>query len=139
MDLGDGLLKRLRTVFQKNISFSLVITAIVMGGLLMSCGKTEEVRECMTRYLNKTYETEFVVEKPYKRNLGVFGYDYEAKAHPKDNPKVEFEIRGDRDNSGHYVEDYLSTLWSYQGREDIDKLLRDIYGEQSLLSHKLIE
>jgi hypothetical protein len=126
---GDRLLKRLRTVIQKNISCSLVITAIVMGGLLVSCGNTEEVREGMTQYLKKTYETEFVVGKPYKRNLGVFGYDYQANVHPKDNPEVEFIIRGDRDNSGVYLEYYLPALWSYQGKKEIDKSLRNIYGE----------
>jgi len=62
-----------------------------------------------------------------------FGYHYEAKAHPKDNPDVKFTVAYDMNQDGKYGEDYLEQLWMYQGKKNLENTLKSLYGDSFLV------
>lgn len=97
----------------------------------MSDGKTEEVQQGMEQYLKTTYAKEFVVEKPYLTGNEGEGYFYQAKAYPKGQPELEFFVEGDRLNSGVYIDGYLQVLWTYQGKQEVEAKIREVFGEET--------
>ena len=94
----------------------------------MSNGKTEQVQQGMEEYLKKTYEKEFVVREPYLTGNEGLGYIYQTKAYPKGQPELEFFVEGDRSNTGAYIDGYLQVLWTYQGRQELEQALKQLYG-----------
>ncbi len=95
----------------------------------MSNKKAEEVEQGMKEYLSKKYNEEFeFVKKPY-----LYGNEgsvpiYQAKAIPVGRPEYEFFVEGDRLNSGPYIDGYLQAKWTYQGKQEVDKKIREVYG-----------
>jgi hypothetical protein len=58
-----------------------------------------------------------------------FGYHYEAKAYPKDNPDIKFTVAFNMNQKGDYGENYLEMLWSYQGEQELKEILKKQYGD----------
>jgi len=102
--------------------------------LLVVCGcedKEKKIREGMRAYLENRYGIEFVIDKLYINGDGGAAR-YEAKAHPKGQPKIQFVI-SDKENmekSGpvEYRDSYLTTKWSYQGKLAAEKKIKEVYG-----------
>lgn len=100
----------------------------------MSDGKREEVQQNMKEYLERTYEKEFVVEKPVLKGNEGFGYKtYVAKAYPKEDRSLQFYAAWDIGEPGYYDDDYLKVLWSRQGTEELTGVLEGIYGEGNVI------
>ena len=119
----------------KKLLFLLTIIGFILGGCSMSNGKTEQVQKGMEEYLKKTYDKEFVVGEPYLSGNEGFGYIYQTKAYPKGQPELEFFVEGDRSNTGVYIDGYLQVLWTYQGRHELEKALREVYGDNFIVDN----
>ena len=107
---------------------TLVLAVMMLPGCLGQ--KQEQVRKEMTAYLNERYGLEFVVGKPYLTGSGLTTH-YEAIAYPKGQPEIKFEVYQNY-NTGDpkdYGDNYLLKKWSYQGKLEIAKKLRQVYGE----------
>jgi hypothetical protein len=106
------------------------MVAIVFA--LSGCDDKEyKIRQGMKAYLEDRYGIEFVVGKPYISGDGGAAR-YEAKAYPKGKPQIEFHI-SDKENmekSGpvEYRDWYLNKKWNYQGKLEVEKKIREIYG-----------
>ena len=87
----------------------------------------------MTDGLKKIYGKDFVVGRPNMTGNPGFGYHYEAKAYPKDNPDVKFTVAYDMNQDGKYGEDYLEQLWMCQGKKDLENTLKSLYGDNYLI------
>lgn len=91
----------------------------------------EQVQESMVVYLNSKYGMEFEVNSPYITGSMRTSH-YQAKVHPKSQPEIEFLINGDvysERMNGKYTESYPTAKWSYQGKQEVEKKLREVYGE----------
>lgn len=98
----------------------------------MSNGKVEDVQNGMQKYLNHKYGIEFeFVKKPYLTGNEGDGYKYQAKAIPVGKPEYEFFVEGDRQNSGTYIDGYLQTKWTYQGKQEVEKKIKETYGSNA--------
>jgi hypothetical protein len=89
----------------------------------------------MTDGLKKIYGKEFVVGRPHMTGNPGFGYHYEAKAYPKDNPDVKFTVAYNMNQKGDYGENYLEKLWTNQGKHDLEKSIRQIYGQDAYVDY----
>ncbi len=115
------------------LSAFLLLSTIFLGGCFSSCGETAQIQKNMTDGLKKIYGKEFVVERPHMTGDPGFGYHYESRAYPKDNPDVKFTVAYDMNQDGKYGENYLVMLWSHQGRQELYKMLRSIYGDDFII------
>lgn len=91
----------------------------------------EKVQQSMTAYLNGKYGMEFEVNSPYITGSMRTSH-YQAKAYPKGHPEFEFLVDGDvysERMNGKYNDYYLKAKWSYQGKQEVEKKLREVYGE----------
>jgi hypothetical protein len=111
----------------------LTILVIELGGCSIFDGKGKEVQRGMAVYLQEKYGMEFEVEMPYV--IGDYSLaHYQAKAHPKGQSQPEFLVndRSSLDEAGFigkYDDYYMEKKWNYQGRMEIEKKIREIYGE----------
>jgi hypothetical protein len=91
-----------------------------------------QVQKNMAEYLKNKYGMEFEVGAPYMTG-SANASQYQAKAFPKDHPEYEFKINSDyyanRMSKDRFSEWYLNTKWSYQGRLEVEKKMREVYGE----------
>lgn len=109
----------------------------MIEGCSMFDGKSKEVQENMASYLAETYNKEFVVESPRITGNEGFGYRvWQAKAHPKDQPEIEFNVRWDVGEPGAYYDGYLRMLWSAQGKKEIGQYLKELYGQEVPLNYE---
>lgn len=112
------------------IGMLLAVSLIVMGGCSVMKSEKEKVQESMAAYLKNKYSNEFEVNTPYM--TGSMGTaHYQAKAHLKGQPEIEFKVNGDNYDyrmNGKYDDNYLTTKWSYQGRQEVEKKLKEVYG-----------
>lgn len=115
------------------LSAFLLLSTIFLGGCFSSCGETAQIQKNMTDGLKKIYGKEFVVGRPNMTGNPGFGYHYEAKAYPKDNPDVKFTVAYDMNQNGKYGEDYLEHLWMHQGKKDLKNTLKSFYGDNFLV------
>lgn len=100
--------------------------------------KAPVVQKNMTSYLEKKYEKQFIVEKPHLTGNEGTGYNtYMTYAYPKNQPSFRFHVAWDIGEPGEYDDDYLTLLWSAQGKAEIGKYLNDIYDQDILLHFKL--
>lgn len=110
----------------------LAMVLVILGGCSLPGGKAEKVRQGMTAYLQDRYGLEFEVGKPYVTGSMSTAH-YQAKAHPKGQPPMEFLVNDESSlenaGSGNYSEYYLEAKWSYQGKQEVEKKLREVYGE----------
>jgi len=111
------------------LSALLLIPILLLVGCPSSCGETAQIQKNMTEGLKKIYGKEFVVSRPHMTGNPGFGYHYEAKAHPKDNPAIKFTVAYDVNQKGDYGENYLEMLWSYQGEQELNEILKKQYGD----------
>lgn len=118
-------------IFKIFFSMMLAVLLIIMGGCSVMKSEKEQVQQSMADYLKSKYGIEFEVGVPYM--TGSMGTaHYQAKAHPKGQPEIEFLINGDNYDlrmNGKYDENYLKVKWSYQGKQEVEKKLREVYGE----------
>lgn len=117
------------------LSALLLIPILLLVGCPSSCGETAQIRKNMTEGLEKIYGKEFVVARPNMTGNPGFGYHYEAKAYPKDNPDIKFTVAYDMNQKGDYGDDYLQILWSHQGAIDLRNLLVKQYGDDFTILH----
>lgn len=115
------------------LSAFLLLSTIFLGGCFSSCGETAQIQKNMTDGLKKIYGKEFVVERPHMTGNPGFGYHYEAKAYPRDNPKLEFTVAYNMNQKGDYGENYLEVLWADQGEKEMREILRSLYGDDFLI------
>jgi hypothetical protein len=116
------------------ITFFLISTLLLV---LSGCdNRSPKIHKLMYDYLHERYGMEFVVGQ--LRAAGdIASAGCEAKAYPKGQPHLEFEVdyqnncfRGEikkdqlRDN-------FLSKRWSYQGKLEIEKKIREVYGDSA--------
>jgi|WetSurMetagenome_2_1015567.scaffolds.fasta_scaffold00033_71 hypothetical protein len=114
--------------------YVIVAFALMAALLLVLCGcedKEEKIRQGMKAYLEDRYGIEFVVGKLYISGDGGAAR-YRAKTHPKGNPQIEFVVE-DKENmekSGpvEYGDWYLNEKWNYQGKLEVEKKIKEIYG-----------
>lgn len=116
-------------VVQRRSLVVFLLLCFILSGCSMSDGKAKQVQQGMTKYLKSTYNKEFVVQEPYLTGNEGEGYFYQAKAYPKGKPELEFFVEGDKYNSGPYIDGYLQVLWTYQGKQKLEKALRQVYGD----------
>jgi len=121
------------TSYSKILFSILLLQSLFLGGCFSSCGETAKIQTKITEGLKKIYGKEFVVSRPHMTGNPGFGYHYEAKAHPKDNPDVKFTVAYDMNQDGKYGEDYLEQLWMYQGKKDLENTLKSLYGDNYLV------
>ena len=94
--------------------------------------KSKEVQQGMTEYLNKKYGIEFeFVEKPYLTGNEGFGYKSQAKVIPVGKPELEFFVEEKNKNTGVYIDGYLQVKWTYEGKQEIEKKIREVYGSET--------
>lgn len=118
-------------IFKVVACIFLAIALLVLGGC--SGDETKKVQQGMTAYLQERYGIEFEVEKPYITGGGDASH-YQAKAHPKEQREPIFLVNGDSYPvrlNGKYDDDYLKKKWDYQGKLEIEKKIREIYGESA--------
>jgi len=121
------------TSYRKLIFSIVLLPSLLLGGCFSSCGETAQIQKNMTDGLKKIYGKEFVVGRPHMTGNPGFGYHYEAKAYPKDNPEIKFTVAYDMNQDGKYGEDYLEQLWMYQGKHDLEIILKKLYGDNFLI------
>ena len=129
------IIKRTGTIL-KSIT-ALIGTAMLLfmmtltGGCSMfDSGKTDEIQKKMTDYLKNTYGKEFVVGKPKVSGNEFIGFsNYLADAHPKDDPDLKFGVIWNKNKPDVFQDNYLGTKWSKQGTVELEKKLREVYGD----------
>jgi len=121
------------TSYCKILFSILLLPSLLLGGCFSSCGETAQIQKNMTDGLKKIYGKEFVVGRPHMSGNPGFGYHYEAKAYPKDNPDVKFTVAYDMNQDGKYGENYLEMLWADQGEKELSKTLKSLYGDEYLI------
>lgn len=88
------------------------------------------VQKGMEKYLENRYGSEFVVEKPILTGNAGFGYNvYQAYAYPKDKPELRFVTSWDNGDPGRYDDGYLRVKWTAEGKVEVAKVLKEVYGE----------
>ena len=98
----------------------------------------DQVRQQMTEYLTKKFEKDFVVERVVRTGNEGFGYNkFVGKAYPKDDPTMRFGVAWDVGTPGEYYDNYLSKLWSIQGKAEIAATLKEVYGKEIALQYKI--
>ncbi|WP_271809485.1 hypothetical protein [Clostridium beijerinckii] len=99
----------------------------------MSDQKSKEVQQGMTEYLNKKYGMEFeFVKEPYLTGNEGFGYKYQAKVIPVGKPELEFFVeQEDREHLDNFVDGYLQVKWTYEGKQEIEKKIKEVYGSET--------
>lgn len=114
------------------VCVSLAFALLLLGGCFASGGKTQKVQQGMAAYLHDRYGIEFDVGKPYVTGSMSTAH-YQAKVHPKEQPEIEFLVNDQSSledaGSGKYADYYLEAKWSYQGKQEVEKKLRKVYGE----------
>lgn len=115
----EGKNRKLRRI-GKVIIFLVVVSAIIWPNYKSNV-EAENARKSMVASLQEHYGLEFEVGKPYQ--TGSFR-TYEALAYPKGQPAIKFKVKQGYDN-------YLLIKWNYQGKMEVEKKLRAIYGEQA--------
>lgn len=112
------------------LSIMLAAALIVMSGCAPMAEK--QLQTAMTTYLHDRYGIEFEVGRPYVTG-SMSAAHYEAKAHPGGKPELEFLVRDvsppDKPGTGKFADYYLEAKWSYQGKQEVEKKLRETYGE----------
>ncbi|NRY59996.1 hypothetical protein [Clostridium beijerinckii] len=99
----------------------------------MSDQKSKEVQQGMTEYLNKKYGMEFeFVKEPYLTGNEGFGYKYQAKVIPAGKPELEFFVeQEDREHPYNFIDGYLQVKWTYEGKQEIEKKIKEVYGAET--------
>ncbi|MFZ5988514.1 MAG: hypothetical protein ACOYWZ_15510 [Bacillota bacterium] len=97
-----------------------------MAGCTTPDASKDNVQKKIAEYLKKTYEKEFVVKKPVSTDNNT----YEVWAYPKDDPEIGFKVSWKSGEPGEFKESYMNALWTSQAKEEFNKLLKDIYGEE---------
>jgi hypothetical protein len=118
-----------------------IIAAFVLIGVLLlilsGCdNRRPKIHKLMTDYLHDRYGMDFVVGQ-LKADGDIASAGCEAKAYPKGQPHLEFRV--DYQNNcfqGEITKDelrdnFLSIRWSYQGKLEIEKKIREVYGESA--------
>lgn len=105
----------------------------LIGGSSISNQKSEQLKQEMNEHLNKKYGMEFeFVQRPKLVGNEGFGYNtYQAKAIPKGQPELEFIVAGDKSTPGVYVDYYLKSKWSNEGKNEIEKTIKEVYGSET--------
>jgi hypothetical protein len=116
----------------KRIITALVLVSFVFFTLTGCLGNSKEKeRREMEKYLEKTYDREFVVEKPYSTGFPWGGGYTNAKAYPKDDPELKFEMTAVGEDS--YMTGYLPVLWGKQLKEELENKVKEMYGQDAKL------
>lgn len=112
------------------VSLIFLILVLTGGCSMFSGGKTDEIQKNMTVYLENTYGKEFVVGKPKVSGNEFIGFNnYQADAYPKNQPDLKFGIIWNKNKPGVFQDNYLGTKWSKQGTVEMEKKLREVYGD----------
>ncbi|WP_270564356.1 hypothetical protein [Clostridium beijerinckii] len=121
--------------FLRRIMFGAMIFAIIIyiGGCSMTNQKSKQVEQGMMEYLTKKYGIEFeFVKKPYLTGNEGFGYRYQAKVIPAGKPELEFFVeQEDRVHVDNFVDGYLKVKWTYEGKQEIEKKIKEVYGSET--------
>ena len=100
----------------------------------------KEVQQEMNEYLNKKYDMQFeFVKKPYINGLQALAYGeaahendtYLAKVIPVGKPELEFLIKRKKSKKGDFYDDYLKIKWTYEGKQDVENKIREVYGSET--------
>lgn len=93
----------------------------ILGGSM----STEQQK--METYLKDKYGQEFVVKnvRVTGSGLGVTG-SIRGDAYPKNDPSLKFELRKPEDKNFYDYDSFLTELWSRQGREQVDKFVKEL-------------
>lgn len=106
---------------------------VYIGGCSITSQKSKHIEQGMTEYLNKKYGMEFeFVEKPYSTGNDGFGYKYQAKVIPVGKPELEFFVeQEDREHPYNFIDGYLQVKWTYEGKQEIEKKIKEVYGSET--------
>jgi hypothetical protein len=118
----------------KRIITALVLVSFVcftLTGCFTDFISKEKERREMEAYLEETYDREFVVEKPYSVGFPWGGGYGNAKAYPKDDPELRFEMTAVGENS--YMTGYLTALWGKQLKTELENKVKEMYGQDAKL------
>jgi hypothetical protein len=122
-------------IFRIILLILLAIIILIAAGYFKVSDKNAEMQKSMTDYLQRTYGKDFVVEKPiFYRNEWLGHKNYTSAAYPKDQPDLRFNVIVDM-NPGVFKDNYLGTKWSKQGTAEMEKKLREVYGEDFWLEN----
>jgi len=127
----------------KTVKILSIITVIFFALITNSWGdhmfdKKLSVKENMGKYMRTTYGKEFVLSEP--RLVGG-GWGRPAttyvskKAYPVDDHEIKFDISWDTQERT-YIDTYLATRWSMEGRKAMERKLREVYGEGNFYIRK---
>jgi hypothetical protein len=117
-----------------------VIVCVFISVLLLvlsGCdNRSPKIHKLMSDYLRDRYSMEFVVGQ-LRADGDISSAGCEAKAYPKGQPHLEFTVhyqnncfRGEitRDE---LKDNFLAKRWSFQGKLEIEKKIREVYGESA--------
>jgi hypothetical protein len=125
----DVLRVKRTVIFRIILLILLAIIILIAAGYFKVSDKNTEMQKSMADYLHRTYGKEFVVEKSvFYRNKWLGHKNYTSAAYPKDQPDLKFHVIVDM-NPGRFKDNYLGTKWSKQGTAEMEKKLREVYGE----------
>lgn len=129
--------KKLSIPKMTSLLIFILAVLILSGCTVFDFGKTR-IQNNMADYLKNTYEKEFVVEKSKLSGNEGFGYNwYVADAYPKDDQSIKFTVAWYKKGVGEYNDNYLSKLWSSQGKKEVSQRLKEIYGEELPLMYEM--
>jgi hypothetical protein len=117
-----------------------VIACVFISVLLLvlsGCdNRSPKIHKLMSDYLRDRYGMEFVVGQ-LRADGDIPSAGCEAKAYPKGQPHLEFEVdyqnncfRGEITRN-ELKDNFLSIRWSYQGKLEIEKKIREVYGKSA--------
>jgi hypothetical protein len=116
--------------------FSCAFMAMLLLVLSGCDNRSPKIHKLMSDYLKDRYGMDFVVGQ-LRADGDIPSAGCEAKAYPKGQPHLEFRV--DYQNNcyrGEITKDqlrdnFLSIRWSYQGKMEIEKKIREVYGESA--------
>jgi hypothetical protein len=117
-----------------------IVVCVFMAVLLLvlsGCdNRSPKIHKLMSDYLRDRYGMEFVVGQLRARG-DVPSTGCAAKAYPKDQLHLEFTVHYQNNcYQGEITRDelrdnFLSIRWSYQGKLEIEKKIREVYGDSA--------
>ncbi|MBP1994018.1 copper amine oxidase N-terminal domain-containing protein [Paenibacillus eucommiae] len=108
-----------------------IIVSTIAGFLLLLVLGIQEFRYGMIQKAIYTYKVKHYLEQKYNEPMTIKHATYlwdnmepiSARVYPKSSIGLEFSVYPRKENPLRFIDDYASTLWLQQAKEDVDKRL----------------